>query len=63
MKSLKEQSQQAYLDTIEWERLKREHANDIKKQRPQEVEIKLNGKKIKRSLEDLIVEELNKAFM
>lgn len=62
MKSLNEQSQQAFLDTIEWERLKKDHANDNKKQESQEVELKLNGKKIRGNLEDAIVEEINKVF-
>lgn len=63
IKNFKEQSQQAYLDAMEWQRLKKEHANDGKKKEPQEVEIKLNGKKIKGSLEDAINEEISKAFI
>ena len=62
VKNLKEQSQQAYLDAMEWERLKKEHKNDNKEQDSQEVELKLNGKKIKGSLEDAIIEEINKTF-
>lgn len=62
MKKLKEQSQQSYDDAMEWERLKKEHADDNKKQEPQEVKLTLNGKEIKGSVEDAIVEELQKAF-
>ena len=62
MKKLKEQSQQSYDDAMEWERLKKEHADDNKKQEPQEVKLTLNGKEIKGSVEDAIVEEISKAF-